>query len=250
MNVSMIQGAAFLTSVQDFFASVQEEFYRCFIEENRYMYLVEGLGNTLLITLVAVIIGVVLGSLTALVRISYAANRKKWWLKILNAICGLYLTVIRGTPMVVQLLIMYYIIFGSVDVSKRVVAILTFGINSGAYVAEIVRSGIMAIDIGQFEAGRSLGLGYPATMWHIILPQAFKNVLPALINEMIVLLKETAIIGYIGTVDITKAATLVQSRTYSAFVPLISAAVFYLVLVMLLTYFMGKVERRMRRSEH
>ena len=161
----------------------------------------------------------------------------------------MYLTIWRGTPTMVQLLIMYYIILVALD-NKIAVAVIAFGLNSAAYVAEIVRSGIMSVDEGQFEARRSLGLNYSQTMRLIIIPQAFKNVLPALINEMIVLLKETAIIGYIGTIDITKAATLVQSRTYDALVPLLSAAIFYLILVMILTYFMGKLERRLRKSDH
>ena len=168
----------------------------------------------------------------------------------LNLLAKIYLTVIRGTPSMIQILIFYSVVFASVNLNNIIIGGIAFGINSGAYVAEIVRSGIMSIDKGQTEAGRSLGLSAVQTLWLIIMPQAFKNVLPALINELIVLLKETAIIGYIGTTDITKAATLVQSRTYSAFVPLISAAVFYLVLVMLLTHFMGKLERRLRKSEH
>ena len=206
-----------------------------------------GLKTTILVTLLSLFMGVILGFLVALVRSSHEQTGK---LKLLNAICVVYLTVIRGTPSMIQILIFYSVVFASIPLNNIIIGGIAFGINSGAYVAEIVRSGIMSIDKGQMEAGRSLGLSSGQTMKLIIMPQAFKNVLPALINEMIVLLKETAIIGYIGTVDITKAATLVQSRTYSAFVPLISAAVFYLVLVMLLTYFMGKVERRLRRSDH
>lgn len=245
----MIQGAAFLTSVQDFFASVQEEFYRCFIEENRYMYLVEGLGNTLLITLVAVIIGVVLGSLTALVRISYAANRKKWWLKILNAICGLYLTVIRGTPMVVQLLIMYFVIITATFIPPIVVAMIAFGLNSGAYVAEVVRSGIQSVDRGQMEAGRSLGLSGRTTMIRIILPQAFKNVAPAIFNEFIVLLKETSVAGYVGIQDLTKGGDIIRSITYVAYMPFFMVAAVYLVLVVGLTTILKRLERRLARSD-
>ena len=161
----------------------------------------------------------------------------------------MYLSIIRGTPTMVQVLIFNFVIFASIAVNEVIVGGVAFGINSGAYVAEIVRSGIMSIDKGQMEAGRSLGLSSGQTMKLIIMPQAFKNVLPALINEMIVLLKETSIIGYIGMTDITKAATLVQSRTYEAFVPLIAAAVFYWVLVTILTYFMGKLERRLRKSD-
>jgi len=165
-------------------------------------------------------------------------------------VARVYLTIIRGTPSMIQILFFYSVIFATVNLNNIVIGGIAFGINSGAYVAEIFRSGIMSVDKGQTEAGRSLGLNSAQTMRLIIIPQAFKNVLPALINEMIVLLKETAIIGYIGTIDITKAATLVQSRTYDALVPLLSAAIFYLILVMILTYFMGKLERRLRKSDH
>ena len=160
-----------------------------------------------------------------------------------------YLTVIRGTPTVIQLLIMNFVVFGSVSVNEILVGSLAFGINSGAYVAEIVRSGIMSIDQGQTEAGRSLGLNFTQTMRLIIIPQAFKNVLPALVNEFIVLIKETSIIGYIGMMDLTKGAMLIQSRTYNAFMPLLAAAAIYLIVVMVLTFFMNKLERRLRTSE-
>ena len=222
-------------------------FYQNFIEDDRWKYITDGLFNTLRITFFAVLIGIFLGFLIAVVRSTYDKTHK---LGVLNALCKVYLTVIRGTPVLVQLLIFYFVVFGSVKIDKTLVAVIVFGINSGAYVAEIFRSGIMSVDKGQTEAGRSLGLNSAQTMRLIIIPQAFKNVLPALINEMIVLLKETAIIGYIGTIDITKAATLVQSRTYDALVPLLSAAIFYLILVMILTYFMGKLERRLRKSDH
>ena len=224
-----------------------DKFRLNFIEDKRYEFIFNGLKTTLIITAFAVLIGIVLGFIIAMIRSTHDRTGK---MKILNAICKVYLTVIRGTPAMVQLLIMYYVVFAVHDPGKMITAIIAFGLNSAAYVAEIVRSGIMSIDQGQTEAGRSLGLSAVQTLWLIIMPQAFKNVLPALSSELIVLLKETAIIGYIGTTDITKAATLVQSRTYSAFVPLISAAVFYLVLVMLLTHFMGKLERRLRKSEH
>lgn len=227
--------------------NLQHQFNRYFVENGATEWWLTGLKTTILVTLLALCIGVVLGFLIALIRSTHEQTGK---LKILNFIAKVYLTVIRGTPSMIQILIFYSIVFASVSLSNIVIGGIAFGINSGAYVAEIFRSGIMSIDKGQTEAGRSLGLSSAQTMRLIIMPQAFKNVLPALINEMIVLLKETAIIGYIGTVDITKAATLVQSRTYEAFVPLISAAVFYLVLVMILTYFMGKLERRLRRSEH
>ncbi len=228
--------------MNDFIASFRNNF----IDDNRYMYLVEGLGITLVVTLFAVIIGIALGFLVAIIRSTYDKTGK---LKFLNIICNLYLTIIRGTPAMVQLLIMYYVIFASTSLDKVVVAILTFGINSGAYVAEIVRSGIMSIDNGQFEAGRSLGFSYGKTMWYIILPQAFKNVLPALANEFIVLLKETSICGYIGLMDLTRGGDIIRSRTYEAFLPLIAVALIYLALVMILTHFVKLLERRLRSSE-
>ena len=236
--------------------SLKMGFYQTFILEDNYQYFVKGLGTTLTVTIFALIIGVIIGVLVAIIRSAHdqqPEKKKGLPLKILNGICKVYLTVIRGTPMMVQLLIMWFVVWASArstDSNMMKCAILAFGINSGAYVAEIFRSGIMSVDKGQTEAGRSLGLNSAQTMRLIIIPQAFKNVLPALINEMIVLLKETAIIGYIGTIDITKAATLVQSRTYDALVPLLSAAIFYLILVMILTYFMGKLERRLRKSDH
>lgn len=216
-----------------------------FIKDNRYMYLVDGLKNTLLITLFAVIIGVVLGFLVAMIRSTHSKTGK---LLILDKICGIYLTVIRGTPVMVQLLIMFYIVFVSSN-NKLLVAIVAFGINSGAYVAEIVRSGIMSIDEGQFEAGRSLGFSYTQTMWHIILPQAFKNVLPALANEFIVLLKETSICGYIGLADLAKGGDIIRSRTYEPFLPLFAVALIYLVMVMGMTALVKALERRLRASD-
>lgn len=206
-----------------------------------------GLKVTLTITFFALIIGVVLGFLVAIVRSTYDKTGK---LKILNLICKVYLTVIRGTPVVVQLLIIYFIIFGSVDINKTLVAVMAFGFNSGAYVAEIFRSGIMSIDDGQFEAGRSLGFNYAQTMFYIIMPQAFKNVLPALGNEFIVLLKETSVSGYIALEDLTKGGDIIRSRTYDAFMPLIAVAVIYLVMVMIFTKLVNMLERRLRNSDH
>nr|MBQ8252133.1 amino acid ABC transporter permease [Lachnospiraceae bacterium] len=210
------------------------------------MYLVEGLGVTLLVTLFAALIGIALGFIVAIIRSTYDKTGK---LKFLNVICNIYLTVVRGTPAMVQLLIMYYVIFGSSNMDKVVVAILSFGINSGAYVAEIVRSGIMSIDGGQLEAGRSLGFSYARTMWYIIMPQAFKNILPALANEFIVLLKETSICGYIGLMDLTRGGDIIRSRTYEAFMPLIAVALIYLALVMVMSHFVKLLERRLRSSE-
>lgn len=217
-----------------------------FIKDKRYMYLVEGLGNTLLITFFAVILGVLLGFLIAVVR---STHDKTGRMKFLNALCKLYLAVIRGTPAMLQLLIWFYVILVATPLPKVVVAMIAFGINSGAYVAEIVRSGIMSIDNGQFEAGRSLGFSYRQTMMYIILPQAFKNVLPALANEFIVLLKETSVCGYIGIMDLTRGSDIIRSRTYEAFMPLIAAGLIYLIIVMLLTGLVGRLERRLRTSD-
>ncbi|MFQ8703802.1 MAG: amino acid ABC transporter permease [Eisenbergiella sp.] len=221
-----------------------------FITDERWRYFTEGLGTTYIVSFFAVIVGVVIGVLIAVVRSSAdKLERPPLVVKILNAVCKLYLTVIRGTPAMIQLLIMYYIVFGSVDVSKRLVAILTFGINSGAYVAEIFRSGIMSVDQGQFEAGRSLGLTYVQTMWHIIIPQALKNVLPALGNEFITLLKETSICGYIALTDVTHGANTVRSQTYDPYMPLFAAALIYLVSVSFLSALMERLESSLRLNE-
>lgn len=222
-----------------------DKFTQNFIENDRYMYLVKGLGNTLIITLFALLIGIAVGFLVAVIR---STHDKHGGLGFLNAICKLYLTVWRGTPTVVQVMIMYYVILVSVS-NKIVVAVVAFGLNSAAYVAEIVRSGIMSIDEGQFEAGRSLGLNYSQTMRLIILPQAFKNVLPALGNEFITLLKETSVSGYIGMMDLTKGADIIRSQTYEAMMPLLGCAAIYLVLVMILTAGLRKLEGRLRKSD-
>ena len=226
---------------------LKREFILNFIEDNRWKYIVDGLKITLIVTIFAVLIGVLLGFLIAIVRTTHDKTGK---LKILNAICKVYLTVIRGTPVVVQLMIIYFIIFGSVDISKVLVAIIAFGINSGAYVAEIFRSGIMSIDNGQFEAGRSLGFNYAQTMMYIIMPQAFKNVLPTLCNEFISLLKETSVSGYIALQDLTKGGDIIRSRTYDAFMPLIAVALIYLAMVMIFTKLVSLLERRLRNSDH
>lgn len=226
---------------------LKKEFILNFIEKNRWKYIVDGLKITLIVTIFAVLIGVLLGFLIAIVRTTHDKTGK---LKILNAICKVYLTVIRGTPVVVQLMIIYFIIFGSVDISKVLVAIIAFGINSGAYVAEIFRSGIMSIDNGQFEAGRSLGFNYAQTMMYIIMPQAFKNVLPTLCNEFISLLKETSVSGYIALQDLTKGGDIIRSRTYDAFMPLIAVALIYLAMVMIFTKLVSLLERRLRNSDH
>ncbi len=229
------------------FQNFSEKFHQNFIEQDRWKYLVDGLLITIRITLFAVILGIVIGFVIAIIRSTHDKTGK---LKILNVIAKIYLTIIRGTPAMVQLLIAYYVIFTSPNVSKVLVAILAFGINSGAYVAEIVRSGIMSIDRGQFEAGRSLGLNYFQTMKSIVIPQAFKNVLPALSNEFIVLLKETSICGFIGLQDLTNGGDTIRSQTYEAFMPLIAVAVVYLIVVMILTALVSKLERRLRNSDH
>ncbi len=229
--------------------------FRHFIQDDRYKYFLSGLGNTLLLTLFALIIGVCLGVVVSLIRVTYdkqyhemRSGPGKVFLKIGNAICNIYLTVIRGTPAIVQIMIMFFVIFAS-SRNKLAVGCLAFGINSGAYVAEIIRGGIMSVDIGQTEAGRSLGFGYVPTMRFIVLPQAFKTVLPSLVNEFIVLLKETAVAGYIGLTDLTYAANIVGGRTYNYFYPLITAALIYLLLVTIITFFMKKLERRLQNSE-
>ena len=216
------------------------------VKDSRYVYLLKGLGNTLLITVLALLVGVVFGFLIAIVRTNHDRNGG---LTILNALCKLYLTIVRGTPVMIQLLIIYYVIFQSIDTGKIVVAVIAFGLNSAAYVAEIVRSGIMAVDIGQFEAGRSLGLNYKQTMMSIILPQAVKNILPALCNEFISLLKETSISGYIGLMDLTKGGDIIRSVTYEAFMPLIAVALIYLIMVMGLSKVVNLLERKLRSNE-
>ncbi len=237
------------------FNDLKADFILNFIEDNRWKYLTTGLGNTLKITMLALVIGVALGVIVAIIRSSHdnivhelRPGVGKFLLKLANGVCKVYLTVFRGTPVVVQLMIMYYIIFAS-SRNGVLVASLAFGINSGAYVAEIFRSGIMAIDAGQMEAGRSLGFGYVATMRHIILPQAFKNVLPALANEFITLLKETSVAGYVTVRDLTMGGNIIRSVTYSPFLPLFAVALIYLAMVMFFTYLVGKLERRLRSSE-
>lgn len=230
----------------DFLKEFADKLHETFIVDDRWMYLVNGLKTTLLITFFAVIIGMLLGFLVAIVRSTHDKTGK---LKILNFIARIYLTVIRGTPVVVQLLITYFVIFASVAINQVFVAILAFGLNSGAYVAEIVRSGIMSVDNGQIEAGSSLGLSYSKTMLYIVIPQAFKNVLPALANECIVLLKETSVAGYIAIEDLTKGGDLIRSKTYEAFLPLIAVALIYLVMVMILSWLVSKLERRLAKNE-
>ena len=232
--------------ITNFFTDFANDFYLNFIKEDRWKYIVDGLGVTLQVTLFAVLIGIALGFIVAIIR---STHDKTGNLKFLNWLCHIYLTVIRGTPVLVQLLIIYFVIFGSVNVDKVLVAIIAFGINSGAYVAEIIRGGLLAVDKGQMEAGRSLGLSYGQTMRAVIIPQGFKNVLPALGNEFIVLLKETSVSGYIALQDLTKGGDIIRSQTYDAFFPLIAVAVIYLAVVMLLSWLLGRLEKRLKRNE-
>lgn len=243
--------------MQDFFNGLYESFVKTFIADDRWVQLLNGLLATLEITFFAVIIGVAIGFLIAIVRSTYDMNLsgKKcrtlsdYILKAVNFICNIYITVIRGTPVLIQLMIMYFIVFAS-SRDGMIAAIISFGVNSGAYVAEIVRSGIMSIDKGQFEASRSLGFNYRSTMIHVIIPQAFKNILPALGNEFIVLFKETSVAAYISVQDLTYVGNLIRSRTYEAFFPLIAVAIIYLVIVLILTFLLKKLERRLRNSDH
>ena len=240
----------------DWYTKVKAEFILNFVEDNRWKYLVTGLGNTLKITLAAVLLGIVIGTLVAIVRSTWDQNAErmrpgagKSLLHIGDIICKIYLTVIRGTPVVVQLMIMFYIIFAT-SRNGVGVAMLAFGVNSGAYVAELIRGGIMAIDKGQLEAGRSLGLNQRVTMQKIVFPQALKNILPALGNEFIVLLKETSVAGFIGVEELTKAGDILRSQTWEPYVPLLSVAAIYLILVMVMTFLLGKLERRLRKSDN
>ena len=240
----------------DWLADIKAEFILNFINDNRWRYLTGGLANTLKITLVAVLLGIVIGTVVAVVRATWDKNSAVMRhgfgyavLKAVNWLCQLYLTVIRGTPVVVQLMIMYYIIFAASN-NGVLIAMLSFGINSGAYVAEIIRGGILSVDNGQFEAGRSLGFSFVQTMWFVVIPQALKNVLPALANEFIVLLKETSVAGYVAVMDLTKGGDIIRGRTYSPFMPLIAVALIYLVMVVFFTRLVGKLERRLRNSDH
>ena len=243
--------------MQEFFESIGNSFVKTFITDDRWLQLLNGLLVTLEITIVAALIGIVLGFLIAIVRSTYDMQlqgrkcRKKsdYLLRALNAFCNLYITVIRGTPVVIQLMIMYFIVFAS-SRNGIIAAFLSFGMNSAAYVAEIVRSGIMTIDRGQFEASRSLGFDYKRTMLYIIVPQAFKNILPALGNEFIVLVKETSVAGYVALQDLTYIGNLIRSRTYEAFFPLITVALIYLIIVLILSFLLKKLERRLRNSDH
>ena len=241
--------------IQNWLAKVKADFILNFIEKNRWKMFLTGLGNTLIMTAVALCIGIAIGIVVAVVRTVYDTNGAKiksgpgrFFLALFNRICIIYTTVIRGTPMVVQLLILYYIVFAS-SRNGLMVAAFAFGLNSGAYVSEIFRGGIMSIEKGQTEAGRSLGLNYVQTMWYIIAPQMLRNVLPTLANEFITLIKETSVAGYVAVTDLTRAGNTIQGATYSPFMPLIAVALIYLALVMGLTRLTGKLERRLRQSD-
>ena len=221
-----------------------EDVELCFIKGGRWDYLLSGLGVTLEVAISAIVLGLLIGFLVSVVR---SSHDKYGYFSILNAFFKVYLTVIRGTPMVVQLLITYYIILRSVE-SKELIAIIAFGLNSGAYQAEILRAGIMSIDPGQMEAGRALGLSYWRTMIRIIIPQAVRNVLPALGNEFIVLMKDTSIVGYIALIDLAKGGDIIRSQTYSVYLPYITVALIYLILVMTFTWLLGKLERHLRNT--
>lgn len=229
------------------FEKLLSDLYTNIIAGGRYQLYLQGLGNTIVIAVGATILGILIGAVIAIIKVYAVEDRKLW---PLEKICDLYLTLIRGTPIVVQLLILYYVVFGWAPATFQLpIAILSFGINSGAYVAEIIRAGIMSIDRGQMEAGRSLGLTQNATMRHVILPQAIKNILPALFNELIVLVKETAVVSLIAVRDLTMAATLVRSRTFNAYVPLLFIAAVYLIIVLGLTQVQKRIERRMRKND-
>lgn len=249
--------AQFFQSIIQEITNFINDFKWVFLEKDRYKMMFTGLLNTLKITAGALVVGVILGIIVAAIRSSYDKNKETLKkrggpgyvvMAILNWICKFYLTVIRGTPVVVQLMIAYFIIFASAK-NGVPVAIFAFGINSGAYVAEIFRGGIMAVDDGQFEAGRSLGFNYIQTMWHIVIPQMFKSVLPTLCNEFIALLKETSVAGYVGVMDITKAGNTIAGRLYTYFLPLLTVAAVYLIAVIILSWLVGKLERRLRKSE-
>lgn len=225
--------------------TISERFVAAFITGERWKLYISGLGITLEIALFAGILGIIIGTVAALMKLSTTEDGKP---TVLNYIATVYVDVIRGTPSVLQLLIMWFIVMASSN-NGILVASLSFGINSGAYVSEIVRGGILAVDKGQMEAGRSLGLSKAKTMRYIVLPQAMKNVIPPLGNEFITLVKETAIVGYVSLSDLTRVANQVASRTYDAFMPLIGAAVIYFLVIKILTILLGKLERRMRRSD-
>lgn len=236
-----------------------DSLYKTFVKYNRYMYFINGLGNTLILSVLAIVIGILIGVTVCLLKLlnfeikleirRYVITDNRLVSKLINGIANAYIDVIRGTPAITQLLIIYFVVFQGSMLNKLIIASIAFGINSGAYVAEIMRAGILSIDVGQVEAGRSLGMNYIKTMRYIILPQAIKNILPALVNEFIVLIKETSIAGYIGIEDLTKGATSIQSQTYDAVLPLITSAVIYYIIVKVLTIALSFLEKWLRKSD-
>lgn len=222
-------------------------FYNSVIYDDRYKYIFEGLYHTILIALFAVIIGIIIGTVIAIIRNNYEVNKK---FRVLNSISKMYVDIIRGTPVILQLMIIYYVIFKSVNINILIVGVIAFGINSGAYVSEIIRAGINSIDKGQMEAGLSLGLKYSEVMRLIILPQAIRNILPALGNEFITLLKETSVGAYIGIVELTKASDIIASRTYDYFFPLIIIAIIYLIMTLGLSKLVNIMERRLNNARN
>ena len=230
-----------MTGMQAWFSNFCGTFEKCFIREDRYKLLLSGIGVTIKVSLLAVIIGILIGMLIAMCNLSKR--------KLPKAVGGIYTDVIRGTPSVTQLMIIYFVIFASVNLDKWIIAAIAFGINSGAYVSEIIRGGILSVDHGQTEAGRSLGLNAFQTMTRIVIPQAVKNIFPALCNEFIVLIKETAIVGYVGLMDIQKAGDFIKSATYEALVPLVGIAIIYYVLIKILTLLLRQIENQLRKSD-
>lgn len=241
--MTFFQAKTFLTT-SNFFTDWLKKLHDTFIEDDRYTWLLEGIGNTFLITICALVIGVALGTVVAVIK--YFADGVPA-LKPLDILCDIYTTTVRGIPMTVLLLIFYYLILVSAD--GVTVAIIAFGINSGAYMAELIRSGINAVDSGQMEAGRSLGMSRLQTMYKIIFPQAVKNILPAIGNELIALLKETSVAGYVAVMDLTRAGNLIRNNTYDAFNPLLAVAAVYLIVVIILTQLLKKLERRLHKSD-
>ncbi len=245
-----------MDALNTFFLGLKEKFILCFIDDNRWEWLVEGFLNSIIITVLALLVGLVVGIILAAIRSSYDKNEESLrirggigyhFLRFLNAISKFYITVIRGIPVVVQLMIWYFVIMAAAD--DIPIAVVAFGLNSGAYVAEIFRGGIMSIDNGQFEAGRSMGFSYFQTMVHIVIPQTVKSTLPTLLNELIALFKETSIAGYVGILDLTKAGERIRGITFESVLPLGAIAVIYLVTVVVLTKIVTVIERRLRRNE-
>lgn len=230
-----------LASSGAWYSEIFADFIKCFLEKQRYELILEGVGVTIKVSLLAIVLGIIIGLVIAMCNLSKS--------KILNIIGKCYTDIIRGTPAVTQLLIIYFVIFASVNWEKWIIASIAFGINSGAYVSEIIRAGIMSVDNGQTEAGRSLGMTSFQTLFHIVIPQAVKNIFPALCNEFIVLIKETAIVGYVGLRDIAKAGDQIKSATYIAFMPLIGTAIIYFVMIKILTVLFAKFEKSLRKSE-